>query len=83
VYNWLNIHVQCYHLHSCRMLLTSDEVRPRPDFAMCDDIVSESEEVNKGIQSKKDATLLILEGVIAKSLELHSAKGLVCYHRHA
>lgn len=44
------------------MLLTSDEVRPRPDFAMCDDIVSESEEVNKGIQSKKDATLLILEG---------------------
>jgi len=83
VYNWPNILVQCYHLHSGRMLLTSDEVRLRPDYLPCAAILSQSEEVNQRYPIKKDATLLIWEGVIAKSLVLHSAKGLIGCHRHA
>jgi hypothetical protein len=49
---------------------------------MCGDMCQSLKKLTK-VSNQNDATLLIFEGVIAKSLELHSAKGLNGYHRHA
>jgi len=58
-------------------------IRLTPDFLPCAAILSKSEDVNKGIQSKRLYVTLIFEGAIAKSLERYSAKELLGYHRHA
>jgi hypothetical protein len=62
VNNWPNILVQCYHIHSVRMLLTSDRMRLRPDYAMSGDVFESLKKLIKGIQSKRHATLLFLKG---------------------
>lgn len=65
VNNWPNILVQCYHIHSVRMLLTSDGVRLRPDYAMSGDGFESLKKLIKGIQSKRRYVTIFERGLLS------------------